>query len=114
MTSTTKRGFRARKLLFVPMILAFVAIKTALVMVLWNHLIPDLFQGPQLDFLHALGLVVLAKLLTGFGRGGPPGFGPFGGHRGHWRRHHFFKERWSKMTPEQREKMRQAMRDRFE
>lgn len=76
MTSTTKRGFRARKLLFVPMILAFVAIKTALVMVLWNHLIPDLFQGPQLDFLHALGLVVLAKLLTGFGRGGPPALDP--------------------------------------
>lgn len=91
-------------------IAAIVLIKSAVVMVLWNALIPDLFHGPELAYLQALGITVLAKLLVGHhGHRGP--FGRFGGghHRGHeWRR------KWSSMTPEEREKMRDEMRKRFE
>ena len=46
---------------------AVVLIKSALVMLLWNELIPDLFHGPMLTYLQALELTVLAKLLVGFG-----------------------------------------------
>ena len=38
-----------------------------LFMLLWNMLIPDLFNGPVLNFYQALGLMVLAKILFGFG-----------------------------------------------
>jgi hypothetical protein len=96
---TQKPGCR-RGLWKIPFIIAaIVAIKSALVMVLWNALIPDLFHGPTLEYLQAVGLTVLAKLLTGFGGrfgGGPP-----------WRRGHH----WAHLSPEQREKLRAHLRE---
>ena len=38
-------------------------------MTLWNWLIPELFEGPQLTFLQAAGLLFLAKIIVGFGGG---------------------------------------------
>lgn len=46
---------------------AAVLFVTYLFMLLWNMLIPDLFNGPVLNFNQALGLMVLAKILFGFG-----------------------------------------------
>jgi len=40
-----------------------------LVMQLWNWLIPEIFNGQKINFYQALGLLVLARLLTGFGKG---------------------------------------------
>ncbi len=79
---------------------------TWLVMSLWNWLVPAVFGWKTIDFLQAMGLLVLTRLLVGF-RG-------FGGwhrhHHGHWRgRMH---ERWANMTPEEREKFRDGMRGR--
>ncbi len=36
-----------------------------IVMALWNWLIPELFNGPQLNFWQALGILALARILTG-------------------------------------------------
>ncbi len=36
------------------------------VKLLWNALIPDLFHGPELTYLQAVGLLVLTRLLAGF------------------------------------------------
>lgn len=49
--------------------LGFIAVAglTYLFMLLWNMLIPDLFNGPVLNFTQALGLMVLSKILFGFG-----------------------------------------------
>ena len=93
-----------RRWLKIPFIAAAVLIKGALVMFLWNALIPDLFHGPELIYCQALGLMILAKLLVGFGGG-----------FGHWGRHHHHrggfghKEHWMKMSPEEREKLREEM-----
>ena len=46
---------------------AAVLFVTYLFMLLWNMLIPDLFNGPVLNFYQALGLMVLAKIFFGFG-----------------------------------------------
>lgn len=72
---------------------------------LWNWLVPALFGGPVITFWQALGLLVLSKILfSGFGRKGHHG----GGHWGHyWRR------RWETMTPEDRERFRQKMKDKW-
>ena len=51
-------------------------VATYLVMRLWNWLVPSLFNGPRLRFVHALGLIFLTRLLVGFG-------GPSHGGR-HW------------------------------
>ncbi len=35
------------------------------VMLLWNVLLPDLFNFPKIDYLQSVGLVVLARLIFG-------------------------------------------------
>ncbi len=42
-----------------------------LVMLLWNALIPELFNGPVMTYWQTAGIMVLSKiLLSGFGGGG--------------------------------------------
>lgn len=84
-----------------------VLVKGALVMALWNALIPDLFHGPIVNFYQALGLVVLAKLLTGV-----RGMHRFDHHRhDHWRKH--LKSHWEALSDEEREKLREKMHERM-
>jgi hypothetical protein len=73
-------------------ILAAIAVLGFLVMELWNRVMPALFVGiHSIDYVHALGLLVLCRILFGGFRG-----------RGGWRgRRHW--DRWAAMTPEERE-----------
>jgi len=73
------------------------------VMGLWNWLTPAIFGWKTITFWQAMGLVILARLLLGGLRGRP-------GWSSHWR--HRMRERWERLTPEEREKFREAMRDR--
>ncbi len=68
---------------------------------LWNWLIPGVFGWRPIDFIQALGLLVLCRILFG-------GFHRHGGH-GHWR--HRMQERWARMSPEERERFRAGMRN---
>lgn len=102
------RHFGRRRWLMIPFFIGAVLLKGAAVMLLWNCLIPELFHGPRLFFGQALGLMILAKLLTGFG-GGFRRFGHHGGfHRGFHRR-----ARWMHMSPEEREKLRAEFEKRW-
>ena len=74
------------------------------VMALWNWLAPAVFGGHTITFWQAVGILILSKILFGGFRGHP-------GHRGHWKRRLW--ERWERMTPEEREKFRQGMRERW-
>ena len=70
-----------------------VAAMSLAVMYLWNWLAPTVFKLPTIKFKHALGLLVLSKLLFG-------GFGGWhGGHRGfrHGMKHEQCKE-WKMNT----------------
>ncbi|MEL6917085.1 MAG: hypothetical protein AAFO99_05070, partial [Bacteroidota bacterium] len=44
-----------------------------LVMWLWNWLMPELFGLPQVGYWQAVGILVLAKIIFGFGGGNGPG-----------------------------------------
>jgi hypothetical protein len=69
------------------------------VMLLWNAVMPAVFTGSRpMDYPHALGLLVLSRILFG-------GFRGRGGwhQRRHWRR-------WEAMTPEEREQYKQTGR----
>ncbi|GHV20004.1 hypothetical protein FACS1894174_01010 [Bacteroidia bacterium] len=71
----------------------------AIVMLLWNWLMPVLFGLAVINFWQALGLFVLAKILFGGFRFGK------GGMLGHIHGHHHkneIHEKWMQMTPEQR------------
>jgi hypothetical protein len=69
-----------------------------MVMLLWNAVIPAVFVGGRsIDYLHALGLLILSRILFG----GFRGYGGWHGRR-HW-------ARWQAMTPEEREQFQRGM-----
>ncbi|HVO78537.1 MAG TPA: hypothetical protein VMT39_00835 [Candidatus Bathyarchaeia archaeon] len=70
-----------------------------IVMSLWNYLLPPLFGWHMLTFWQALGMLILCRILFG----GVSGRGWHGSRR-RW------GGRWDNMTPEEREKWREAMR----
>ncbi len=82
----------------------FIAIGGFVVQVLWNWLLPSLFGWRQITFWQAVGLLALCRILFG-------GFGMRGGPRSSMRRR--MAERWEGMTPEERERFRQAMHERW-
>ena len=100
-----KRNRFVRFLMFLPLGLAAVALFTFFVMRLWNWLVPPIFGWHMITYWQALGLLILCKILFGGFRGGPRR-GP------DWRWRRRMMERWDSMTPEEREKFRQAMRER--
>ena len=85
-------------------ILLFIAIGGEIVLHLWNWLLPPLFGWRQITFWQALGILVLSRILFG-------GWGSHGSGRPNFRRR--MKERCEHMTPEERERFRQRMRERF-
>ncbi|MGH9686786.1 MAG: hypothetical protein ACRD5K_06810 [Candidatus Acidiferrales bacterium] len=92
-----------RILRFVVIAAVFVALFSFVVMGLWNWLFPSLFGLHRIDYLQALGILVLSKILFSGFRGG------LGGNWG-WRQR--MMARWERMTPEEREKFRQGTRGR--
>jgi uncharacterized membrane protein len=83
---------------------AFIAIGGEAVRLLWNWLLPLLFGWREITFWQALGILVLCRILFG-------GFGFHGSARSNVRRR--VAERWEAMTPEERERIRQGMRERW-
>jgi len=74
-------------------LLLFIALGGAVVLQLWNWLLPPIFGWRQITFWQALGLLALCRIL----------FGGFGG-RGF--------SRSKRMNPEERARFRQRMRER--
>ena len=70
----------------------FVAIGGEIVKQLWNWLLPPLFGWHQVTFWQAVGILVLCRIL-------------FGGH--------VYRSNSRRRTPEERERFRKAMRERF-
>ena len=87
-----KRGF-----LHVIMALLAIAAFSAITMLLWNALLPNIFGIVSINFWQALGLLVFIRILFG-------GIG--GGAIKHLHRHHHknhpLREKWEKMTAEER------------
>jgi|SRR6187431_773344 hypothetical protein len=75
----------------------FVLLGGGIVMLLWNWLLPPLFDFPQITLLQGFGLLVLCRILFG-------GFGGGGGHQHNQRKC---------KSPEERERIHRRMRERF-
>ncbi|HTQ55708.1 MAG TPA: hypothetical protein VMI94_14675 [Bryobacteraceae bacterium] len=84
-------------------ITGFIALGSLIVQQLWNWLLPAIFGWRTITFWQALGILALSRILFGhFGGGGSP-----------QRRSGRGSERWQNMTPEERERFRQGMHERF-
>ena len=92
------RIFKGLKILALVGIVAGLA--AYLVMTLWNFVLPPVTGLHAITFAQALALLVLSRIL----------FGGFRRHRHggwHWRRR--LRNRWERMTPEERERFRSAL-----
>src|SRR5258708_38007870 len=96
-----------KKILIVPLAIVaiglFVILGGELVMRLWNWLLPSLFGWRAITFWQALGILALCRIL----------FGGFGHRRSgpNFRRRMLMRERCRQMTPEERERFRQGIRE---
>ena len=95
-----KTACKSRCLKFFVCGVVFVLLGSLAVELLWNWLTPALFGWRTIDFLQALGILVLSRLLFGKMFCG-------GCHSGRWHRH----QDLSQMTPEEREKIQAALKD---
>jgi hypothetical protein len=88
-------SFKKMKLLKGLMMLAGAAVLGAMVMYLWNWIMPTLFTGAMtIDYWRAIGLLLLCRIL----------FGGFRGHGHHsWQEKREHWQRWQAMTPEERQ-----------
>lgn len=98
-----RKKFHPIKILFfVGMFALFVAAVGAVVMFLWNAIIPDVTGWKPLTYWQALGLLILFKILFGgLGKGGRP----------HWRDKHKrkkeWKQKWMNMSSEEKAEMKE-------
>lgn len=77
----------------------------AVTMLLWNWLVPTLFQGPIITFWQALGLLALTKILFwSFGKGSYNRHRPWG---------YRWKQKWENMTPQEREQYKARMKEKW-
>lgn len=91
-------GRKARFFAMALMMVVGMAVMGALVMLLWNWLMPVLFPGAaQIDYGRAIGLLLLCKLLLS------------GGH-GRWQAR---RQHWDSMTPEERAQFSERFKSRW-
>jgi len=102
-----EKSYHLKKKFFIGlMIIVAILAFGALVMLLWNAILPQVITGVSaISFPQALGILLLSKIL-------------FGGFRGRWGGHQrqqqwmAMKEKLANMTPEEREKFSQQMQGR--
>ena len=106
---------RKHPIVLIPVALVGIAFFTfvggSVVRLLWNWLLPPLFGWPVVTFWQSLGILALCRILFG---------GFHGGSRSShgWRRRMADRmadrvaERWEGMTPEERSRFRQRVRER--
>lgn len=94
-----------RKFLFILIIPLIIAGVSAVVMLLWNAILPDLTGVGSLSFWQALGLLILCKILFGgFGKG-------CHGRKKHGPSRHF-RNKWRNMNEEERQKLKEEWKKR--
>ena len=108
------KNFRVKRFLGGLVFLAVFAAAIAVVMLLWNALIPSIIGWTTINYWQAAGLMILSRLLLGgFGC-----FGKFGGHgrfnkkKEDFRQWHMMRDKMKDMSRDEKcEYMRKHMRD---
>jgi ABC-type multidrug transport system fused ATPase/permease subunit len=95
--------------------LAAIAVFSTAVMLLWNALLPSLFTFPQIGYLQAAGLLILARILFGGIGGGLRGHAAHFGARGDGLFNHGNKlrEKWMNMSEDERKEFIEKEKDFF-
>ncbi|HEX3025443.1 MAG TPA: hypothetical protein VHP12_09545 [Chitinophagaceae bacterium] len=92
-------------ILFAIIATAGIALFGYIVMSLWNGILVSVLSVKAITFWQAMGILILSKILFGgFSKG-------CGHHRGHFGWNKKMKEKWEKMSPEEREEFKQQWRN---
>ncbi len=84
------------------MVILFFVVVSAVLMYLWNWLLPEIFGLPVITFWQAAGILLLSKIIFGFGKkGGPPRGGPS------------WKHKWSNMSEEQKQQWKEKFKEKW-
>jgi hypothetical protein len=86
----------------------FVLLFGFLTMLLWNWLVPSVFNGPHIRFEQALGLLLLTRILFGSWGGGKKWNN---GGASAWK--HRYYDKLKCMSPEERERFKTRMKDKW-
>ncbi|MDR0376507.1 MAG: hypothetical protein LBH70_01810 [Spirochaetaceae bacterium] len=92
--------FYKSRLLGMLAFLAVIAGFSAVAMLLWNALMPDIFALPRLNYWQAAGLLILARIL--FGGLGAKFFRPRGEYGRLFHDRNQLRKKWMNMTKEER------------
>jgi hypothetical protein len=106
-----KKRFMPGRFIFFPLLFIGAGlIMGAVVMWLWNAILPSVMGVGILSYWHAVGLLLLCRILFGGFRGGGSHWGKhnngFGGSRPHMR------QRWMQMNEEERTRFKEQWRER--
>jgi hypothetical protein len=104
--TSDKRVFTSERKVFFFILIAIVAVLffSTVVMLLWNNILAEVLNISTITFGQALGILILSKILFGGWRGG------WGGGRHHWKNR--MQQKWSSMTPAEREKFKEQWQKR--
>lgn len=92
---------RKKRYLIPPFILLAIAVFSTVIMILWNVLMPAIFNLPTIKFWQAAGLLVMSRLLFGMGHCNTP-----------WSGNHMknnLREKVAGMSPEERKEFFKKM-----
>lgn len=95
-----------RRAFYIAFMLLIPLIKSFLVMLLWNAILPDLFHFPTISYWQALGLFILCKILFGNSL-----FGKFAFRNKQFRKPDF-REKFINMSDEEKERLREKWQER--
>ena len=98
--------FKGKIAFFILCAIAMFFALSAVVMALWNFLLPDILGVKAITYWQAVGILILSKILFG-GFGGKKGFG-----QEKWEK--LKEERMNGMTDEQKEKLKEVWKKRCE
>ncbi|MDG1332328.1 MAG: hypothetical protein P8P74_08350 [Crocinitomicaceae bacterium] len=98
-------NFRKKKPAFILVIIALIFALPAVVMFLWNSILPDVTGVNTINYWQAMGIFVLSKILFG-------GFGPGRGPRGRNRKREKMKQRFMEMDAEEKSRFKEEWKKR--
>ena len=104
------KKYKGKKILFILLGLSLAFLIGLVIMLLWNWLMPSIFNMGTITYWQAVGLLVLSKILFGGGWFK----GRYGGGNRHWFMKREFMKRCASMSDAEKEKMKEGIKSSFE